>query len=237
MPLKNNIAVFILFFFNLSKIVGFYYPNPSVERDPNRSIFADLRPVIGLDAHRSFFLNQWVKVNGVRLGINILDQYRFGLGGYASEYIRVPDIMLKGDTFLGKTNFNYSHIFFEYVWKDTYRWNCDAGIALGSGNSNLTMKRMDNLLDTAIYSEKVGIIELYGSVEYKIWPFLGFATGFGYRLLTPEKNNFAQKEVSKAFSSPFYDMNIRIHLGELYKFMFKKEEYLNEREQYKKSKK
>lgn len=197
-----------------------------------KNIFNNLQPVIGLDANRSFFLGQIVRVNGFRLGIKIVNRYRFGIALYSSEYIRIPDLINSNGTFLRKTKCGFGHLFWEYVWLNQYKWSGDAGFGLGSAKGELYMKRTDNLFDSVYISPPTGLLKFYGSIEYKIFPFIGVSVGLGYIQLTADKNHEAQKQVSKAFSSPFYDINLKIHISEVYKFLFKKQVYQAEREAY-----
>lgn len=191
-----------------------------------------IKPVFQLDANRSYLLDQWIKVNGLRLGINYHDLCKFGLAFYSSDYVRLDDLVVKKDTFLSKIQFQSASIFADYILFSNYKWEANVSPMLGSAGAIIEYKRTDNLLDSTYEAKRLPVFVLSGAIEHKIWPFIGVGAGLGYRFLFKNKNNLANEQFSKAFSSPFYSLKIKLHLEEVYKFVFKKEQYLKEREKY-----
>jgi hypothetical protein len=60
---------------------------------------------------------------------------------------------------------------------------------------------------------------LGGSAQFKVWRWLALGTGAGYRqMLTRDEN------IGRSLNAPFYQLQLKLLLGELYRMAFRKEE-------------
>jgi hypothetical protein len=96
------------------------------------------KPLVGFDAHRSFFSGAPVKINGFRIGVDYLGTHRFGFGFYGLKknevFVDVP-VEYPGatDTSLVKFKLNYAALFYERVFFKTPKWEIAIPGYLGAG--------------------------------------------------------------------------------------------------------
>lgn len=179
--------------------------------------------LFAFDARRSYVLDNKVKFNGIKIGVELYEKHRIGLGIYGMqkpvEFVgfvdkqKFPDAT---DTIF--FNFNYSGIFYDYVWLRTKRWELTTPLHLGVGGIEL------KYLDTAHHVSAQPFVKggsyvfaLGGTVQFKIWRWFALGTGGGYRkMLTHEEN------IKRPLDAPYYQFQVKILLGELYRMAFKR---------------
>lgn len=182
--------------------------------------------LIGFDAHRSFYNGYPVKFNGIRLGTEFKGVHRFGLGFYGlkknlefTEFdINYPDAT---DSSIVRFNVSYSSLFYKRVLYKTKKWEFAIPTYIAGGtvegiyqDSSGTFK---NFIDQPFSSLGFGI-----QGKYYIWSWLSPKISIGYRI-TFNSN----KEVKRAFNSPYYAFGVSLSLGELYRALFKKDQVRN----------
>ncbi|MCB9189591.1 MAG: hypothetical protein H6599_09980 [Flavobacteriales bacterium] len=180
--------------------------------------------LFAFDARRSYVLNNKVKFNGIKIGVELYEKHRVGLGFYwlqqpvnfvgKIDHIQYPEAT---DTLL--FNFSYSGLFYDYVWLRTKRWELTTPVHLGVGGIEL------KYLDTAGHVNPTPFIKggsyvfgVGGSVQFKVWRWFALGTGGGYRtMLTHEEN------IKKPLNAPYYQFQVKILLGEIYRMVFRRE--------------
>lgn len=175
--------------------------------------------LVGLDARRSFFENQKVKINGIRLGAQLKGVHRFGFGFYAlSKEIEFKNLVVdKTDAMQPTTvlvDVNYNALFYERVFLKTKRWEISFPFSLGKGQFKTQYK--NNLGNFKQWDKKP--FSVFGAgfqVKYYILSWLAPRISFGYR-----QTFNTTPEISHAFNKPYYAYGLSISLGELIRSIF-----------------
>ena len=167
------------------------------------------KPIVGLDARRSYFKNQKVKINGLRFGAQFKGVHRFGLGFYAlNDKINITNInvnKLDAKTPSNvKISVNFATLFYERVVYRTKKWEITTPLYIGNGQ---------------LKSEYLNIYGNYKSLEKKSFSVFGFSIGAKYYLLDwlAPKVSLGYRytyntlpEVSNALNKPFYAFGISV---------------------------
>jgi len=222
MRLRFIIFVIFLSFLNAG------FTNNVINSDSTRTLFPQSygekkwKVLFGLDARRSFYKKQKIKINGLRLGAEFRGVHRFGLGFYAlSKQISIKNVTIDQVDAQSPTNLivdvNFTTLFYERVFYKSKKWEVSFPLYLGSGQ--LKTQYLNNLGNYKLL-DKTPVSALGISVggKYYVLPWLAPRVALGYRL-TYNTNN----EISKAFNKPFYAFGVSVGIGELYKSVFKKE--------------
>ena len=175
------------------------------------------------DASRSFLAEPNVKFNGLKLGVELQEKHRLGIAFYGlSEQVRFKGRLDRNeyptatDTLF--FNFNYLSVFYDYVWLRTKRWELTSPIHLGSGNIELSYR--DTARTNQRYlSTSALMVGFGGSAQFKVFRWFALGTGAGYRqMLTRDEN------IGKSLNAPYYQFQIKILIGELYRMAFRRNE-------------
>ncbi len=179
--------------------------------------------LVGLDARRSFFESQKVKINGVRLGVQLKGVHRFGFGFYklSKEIVFNNLIVDKPDAQIPTkvlVNVNYNSIFYERVFLKTKRWEISFPLHLGKGQ--FKRQYLNNLGNYKQWDKKSFSVFSAGfQVKFYILSWLAPRVSFGYR----ETFN-TLPEISHAFNKPYYAYGLSISIGELIRSIIKGDE-------------
>lgn len=174
------------------------------------------KPVIGFDAHRSFFAGTPVKINGFKFGVDYLGTHRFGFGFYGlnknAVFVDIPvDYPSSTDTSLVKFNVNYAAIFYERVFIKTKRWEIAIPAYLGAGglegHVEDTLGIFRRFTASSFSSFSTGTF-----IKYYLLKWLAPKLGLGYRFMFN-----TDKPVRKAFNGPYYSFGLSMMVGELYR--------------------
>jgi len=212
-----------IFFLLLLSIINTTKAN--ITKDSTRLFFPQnygtkkWKPAIGLDARRSFYNSQKIKINGLRLGAQYKGVHRFGLGFYElSKKIEFKNIIV--DVLDAKTpssvkvSLGFTTIFYERVILKTKKWEISAPLYIGSGK--LRTEYLNNFGNYKSLSKTpFSAIGVSLSIKYYIWSWLAPKVSFGYRF-TYNTN----PEISSAFNKPFYAFGISISPVQLFKSIF-----------------
>lgn len=176
--------------------------------------------LVGLDARRSFFESQKVKINGIRLGGQFKGVHRFGFGFYSlSKELEFTGLDInKADAQLPSkilVDVNYNSLFYERVFLKTKRWEISFPLHLGGGL--LKRQYLNNLGNYKQWDKrKFSVLSSGVQVKFYILSWLAPRVSFGYR------HTFnTLPEISNAFNKPFYAFGLSISLGELVRSIIK----------------
>lgn len=180
--------------------------------------------LFAFDARRSFVLNEKVKFNGFKIGVELYEKHRLGLGIYGMErpvkfvgFVDRQRFPEATDTI--HFNFNYSGLFYEYIWLRTKRWELSTPLHFGVGGLELKFQDTTGRISPEPFVKGGSfVLGFGGSVQFKVWRWLALGTGGGYRtMLTKEEN------IKKPLNAPYYQFQVKILLGEIYRMVFKRE--------------
>lgn len=179
--------------------------------------------LFGLDARRSYFNDQKVKINGLRIGAQYKGVHRFGLGFYAlSQTIIIKNSMVDmpdaPELTTLRISLGFSTLFYERVLFKVPKWEVSLPLYIGTGK--IRSEYLNNLENYKSLSKTpYSLIGLGVSGKYYLLPWLAPRVTVGHRF-TYNTN----ADIRKAFNKPFYAIGLSISLGELYRSIFKKME-------------
>lgn len=172
------------------------------------------KPLISLDARRSFFRGRPVKINGFRVGVQYLGVHRIGLGFYGlDKNVVFSDVKVNypGSTDTSRVIFNagYGTLFYERVLYKTEKWEfaLPSELLLGSitGYYEDSLGKFLPLPQKSFTGLSSGI-----QVKYNIFTWLAPRFSVGYRLLLN-----ALPEVRYSFNRAYYSFGLQVLVGEL----------------------
>mgnify|MGYP000536402443 FL=1 len=115
-------------------------------------------------------------------------------------------------------NFNYASIFYDYVWLRTKRWELTSPVHIGSGNIELSYLDTNRVRSAPFLSTSAVMVGFGGSAQFKVVRWFAIGLGAGYRqMLTRDQN------IGKSLNAPFYQFQLKILVGELFRMAFKRE--------------
>jgi len=185
--------------------------------------------VFSFDSRASRVLNQSVRFNGLKIGFEFKDRHRFGVGFYALKdpivlpnniiVIQKPDTTEQEvDTVNYNTNFNYTTLYYEFVFFTRKRWEFSSAFHLGTGRTTIgyrdKYKRDSTLVD---FQVPIGAVSVAG--HYKVFPWIGLGAGFGYRFAI-----VGDKRVTDALNGFHTIFKVKLFLGDLYRGFFKRKD-------------
>lgn len=185
--------------------------------------------VFSFDSRASRVLDQKVKFNGFKIGFEFKDRHRFGLGFYALKnpivlpnniiVIQKPDTTEQEvDTVNYNTNFNYTTLYYEFVFFTRKRWEFSSAFHLGTGRTTIgytdKYKRDSTLID---FQVPIGAVSVAG--HYKVFPWIGLGAGVGYRFAL-----VGDKRVTEALNGFHTIFKVKLFLGDLYRGFFKRKD-------------
>jgi hypothetical protein len=184
--------------------------------------------LLNFDSRQSFVLGQRTKMNGIRLGMELLGRYRLGVGFYnMRDPIILNTTRINGTDYDISLKLNYTTFFTEYVFYKDYKFTASAVMSTGLGSGELNHKNQVSRVDSVVKTPSFPIIATNLAVYYHPISWLAVGGGVGVRRVVQGDKNF-----KKVFNSPIYIFKIKVILGTLFKAMFKREEILAEREKY-----
>jgi hypothetical protein len=179
--------------------------------------------MLGLDARRSFFKGEHVKINGLRIGLEYKGAHRFGIGVYGlsknAVFTNTPvDHPAATDNSRVRFNVGYASIFYERVLFKSPKWEFAIPTEFSAGTISGSFEDTSGvflpLVESPFSALSVGF-----QAKYYVFSWLAPNASVGYRLTFN-----THLEVKGAFNRPYYSFGVQILLGELYRAVFKKEE-------------
>jgi hypothetical protein len=181
--------------------------------------------IFGLDANRSFVLKNNTKFWGLRIGVQLKDKHKLGLGLYGMQKPVILEQELNKNKYPHSNdslffNFRYNSLFYEYIWYKTKRWEMSTPIHLGGGEVNLSYRDTLMNVNKPLFMGNTSIFVASGAAQYKITRWLALGVGIGYRFV------FSRDEhLMKGLNAPIYVYRAKLLVGELYRMWFKKNYY------------
>ena len=179
--------------------------------------------ILGLDARRSFFNHQKIKINGLRIGAQLNGVHRFGIGFYAlRDQLKFTNIIVDRADAVNPSqvllDVSFTTLFYERVFLKTKRWEVSFPFYIGAGQ--VKTQYLNNLGNYKLW-KKTGFSAIAPSfqVKYYLLSWLAPKISFGYR-----QTYNTIPEVSSAFNKAFYAYGISISLGKLAKAIFNKKD-------------
>lgn len=231
--------------FDLSKPLG-YFP---YERPQLFNLFPDsskknknccnswcfgtsLNPLLNLVSYNSFLLNEKVKFKGIRVGAELGQKLRFGIGIYRLDKpIDLAPLRADIDTINRQLRFEYYNLFWDYVVYEDFRWELSLPFSFGRAFGKIdTFSLKNNSYRGQMEVDSTSIATVGFDCAYRVFPWIGLGGGIGYR------QAFAPKEIREKLNAPFYTIKIKIFLGYLFKAIFKRKMLAEEKAAYLKEK-
>ncbi len=183
-----------------------------------------LKPDFRLDARRSLFLNNWIAVGGIRIGVQYRRVHKLGLGFYfLNTRIFEQNFDYEIDAELLEYDFKYNTIYYDRTLYFDKRWDLGASANVGGGNILARYQPDGTNYYVRVDEIPFSVTELSVFGTYNIFHWLGLGTNFGYRRIwarTPR--------VDKSFSSPIFAVSLQIRFTRLVRSIFNesiKDEY------------
>lgn len=176
------------------------------------------------DASRSFLSEPNVRFNGIKIGLELMEKHRVGLAIYGlTNQVRFTGELDQNDypnsTDTLYFNFNYASVFYDHVWLRTKRWELTTPFHIGMGGIDISYLDTTGVRSSPFLSTNSVMMGFGGSAQFKVLRWVALGTGAGYRqMLTRDEN------IGKSLNAPFYQLQLKILLGEIYRMTFKRDE-------------
>lgn len=160
------------------------------------------KPLVKLEARNAFVTSSFVKMKGIKIGLNYHRKVRLGIGytWMKDDY----DITYKQDS--GQLNFGYGLAFFEYSFHHSKHWHLEIPIQIGLGK--ISYQKDESIL----VHQWAPIWEPAMTMEYIFLKYFGIGVGAGYRIVFKAKS-----PITEQLTSPIYIFRFRVYLGDIYK--------------------
>lgn len=178
--------------------------------------------ILSFDGRRSLIADQTVGIGGLRLGIQVKNNFRTGVGLYGFDKpLRTPITFsrngenIKAEELL---RYNYTTLFFEPIIYRYRKWEFSIPCSIGRGKARLDI--VDSL--GKMIKHKAGgtsFLEVAGYAENKIFWWIGVGGGIGYRRVLN-----TQVIGARRLNGPYYQLAIKIYLGEVARRIFTKKD-------------
>ena len=170
----------------------------------------------------SFISDDFVNFYGFRMGVQYNHRIKFGLGLLElSPNAVVSPINVLEDTLNITTNGSlrarYFSVSSEYIYFNRYPWQLsviplDLGIGGAHYNYNSTLGKSQQLEtpDVTLVFYQPAL-----TAQYSIVKWFGIGVSAGYRVTL-----FASKDVKEDFNAPWFSVEVRLFIDEIYKSIF-----------------
>ena len=202
-----RILFLILLIFSLSGLKA--QQDSSISESKRKFLF-------GFDSRRSIIENKPSRIFGIRIGMQLKNpRVRIGLGAYnmQNQMLRpnesVAEVAESIDTL--RIDYGYLGFFYEYFWLEKNKYEVSTPFLLGAGSVDRSYFTETRDLQK-LPKLNITVLEVGVAAHYKIKPWVGIGSGFGYNLVLSGK-----PELSRAFNSPFYVFKLKLFLGDLYR--------------------
>jgi hypothetical protein len=196
----------------------------SIEKPKKERAIRKSKMYFAFDASRSFLSEPNVRFNGIKIGVELMEKHRLGLAIYGltnqvrfmgeidqNEYPTSTDTLY--------FNFTYASVFYDHVWLRTKRWELTTPFHIGMGGIDISYLDTTGVRSSPFLSTNSVMMGFGGSAQFKVLRWVALGTGAGYRqMLTRDEN------IGKSLNAPFYQLQLKILLGEIYRMTFKRDE-------------
>jgi hypothetical protein len=154
-----------------------------------------------LSAHNAFVSNSYIKVNGVKLGLNYNKIVKIGIGySWMQPYETTINNVRQ---FL---HLNYGLVYIDYTFYQSKNWEMSIPLQLGLG---VMSYRDENRI--ILGTDAIFLYEPTMAFDYNFLRYFSAGVGYGYRLGV--KSRILIKE---QFSSPIYTIRFKVKLGSIF---------------------
>lgn len=190
----------------------------------------DMKYNLFLDSRQTFFQGDRARMNGIRVGAELYDKIRFGLGFYEmTQPIDITHRIADSGERTRTLDFGYNTAYVEYIAYRDFRWELSVPFQFGNGTGVVDSTNTISLQSGVERTDPVRIVTAGVAGYIRIIPWFGVGAGTGY-VWAPSQNRTA----SKVFSAPYYSVRLKIFLGHLLKSMFAPTKLEEERKAYQK---
>jgi hypothetical protein len=154
-----------------------------------------------LSAHNAFVANSFVKVKGVKLGLNFNNVFKCGIG-----YSWMQPYTIESNNSTHSLHLNYGLLYLDYTFYQSHNWEMSIPIQIGYGM--ISYRNINHKI-----TNKAGILLYEPSMafDYNFLRYFSVGIGYGYRI------GIKSKEIIKEqFTSPIYTIRIKIKLGNVF---------------------
>ena len=187
----------------------------------------DIKYNLILDTRRTFLGGEPTRMNGLRIGAELFEKVRFGLGFY--DLRNEVDISHRIDDEGGRQrflDFEYNTSYIEYIAYRDFRWELSIPGQFGRGTG--TVDTLNTAGVRALEREDAVNIVTLGVAGYiRIIPWFGIGAETGYVFAGSDN-----RTAGRAFSAPYYSIRAKLFLGHLIKAMFMPQKLEAEMEEY-----
>lgn len=194
---------------------------------PKEKWFDNVLIQLRLTRNHSHVYNSLVNLNGLRLGVEYKNKYRFGfqfIGIVDTIGIRVP--INTGNEF-NSFGFSAQGLYLEFLVKKNFRWEIGVPIDFGYGIAHINKLNEFNELIQREETEYFLFSQIGLNVQYNFNNWLGFNVGAGYRQAFSDRSNIVFYT-----SHPFYDFGFRFKVFGLASSIFNRRAVLAKKRAY-----
>jgi hypothetical protein len=184
--------------------------------------------VFQADNRREHYYDTKGRMLGVKLGVELFNRHRMGLGYYRNSHFENIPYPNKPIDVIQTHRLNYTVGFFEFVWFRNFRWEYSISASLGRGNLSVNTFATQYSEPTRSYIRKVNAQDYCFNMQYKVVSWFGFGLGLGYRNAQVPNH----PELSKGYSNTYYDIRIKLFPGYIYKAIYQPKKILHEKAFY-----
>jgi hypothetical protein len=168
-----------------------------------------IRVDVKAETRNSFANTEYVFFWGVKLGLDLDRKVKFGFG-YSWLQSRYFSNLFDPDDFPSTTQkaqprFRIWSAYAEYEFYRDGGWEFSAPVELGFGNSFYQNDQQKKI------GKGMNMVTMFGlNTSYMFSKWVGFGVGLGYRIVLLEN-----KEMKDQFTSPYYQVKLKLKLGNL----------------------
>lgn len=211
------VAIFIL-------ILTFLNPNIAqiIKGKHHKEATKKWKFMLSFDGRRSLMKNQTVKIGGLRTGMQFKNNFRTGIGlyGFDKPFENSIQYSKNGEKIKAyeSLNYNYFTLFFEPIIYRYRKWEFSLPSSIGRGKAKLIIA---DTLGKVLADREGGttFLEVAGYAENRVFWWIGIGGGIGYRKILN-----TQIIGGKKLDGPYYQLAIKIYIGEVVRRIFTKKE-------------
>ena len=163
------------------------------------------------ESRNSFSNTEYVFFWGVKVGFDLDRKMKFGFG-YSWLQSRYFSHSFDANNFASTTQkaqprFSYWSAYAEYQFYEEGGWEFSAPVEFAFGNSFYRNDQQKQI------GKGMNLLTLFGlNTNYIFSKWFGFGVGLGYRIVLLEN-----KQMKDQFTSPYYQVKLKVKLGDLVK--------------------
>jgi len=175
-------------------------------------LFIQERPklIVKLDSRGSFISNENVKLLGVKVGLEHVGRFQYGIG---YTFLKTPVSQVSSVEGQGEVTtrlrFGYVTPYVEYAFYERKHWEVRIPVQLGFGGGSLVYNDAEGQKQQLGHTF-VFLYEPSMTVQYRFLKYFGVNVGWGYRLV------FTHVDLDERLTAPIYLYGIKVFFGDLW---------------------